>query len=114
MEFLNNKEIFPDFKVGPLTAYRNKSSFDFKKLKIIIEDQQALELRHKVWSFMETNPEFARSPRELNLDELRHEANRRMLTVFNEKFFGFEMVCYINIYFIYIKILSNNLNIFSI
>ena len=93
MEFINNKKIFPDFKVGPLTTYRNRSSFDYKKLKIFIEDQQALELRHRVWSFMEQHPEFSRSPKELSLDELRHEATRRMLLVFNEKFFGIEQVC---------------------
>ena len=95
MEFMSNKQIFPDFKVGPLTTYRNRSSFDHKKLKIIVEDQQTLELRHRVWSFMETHPEFARSSKELSLDELRHEATKRMMLVFNEKFFGIEQVCQI-------------------
>ena len=92
MEFTSNKSIFPDYKTGPLSSYRNKKSFDSKKLKLIIEDQATLELRHKVFSFMETNAEFSRDNRELSLDETRQIANRRMFVIFNEKFYDLEQV----------------------
>lgn len=94
MEFTSNKNIFPDYKTGPLSVYRSKKSFDSKKLKLIIEDQATLELRHKVWNFMETNVEFSRDNRELSLDETRQIATRRTFVIFNEKFYDLEQVCY--------------------
>lgn len=96
MEFTSNKAIFPDYKSGPLSAYRSKSSFDSKKLKLIIEDQATLELRQKVWNFMETNTEFSRNNRVLSLDEMRQIATRRMFVIFNEKFYDLEQVKYVN------------------
>ena len=92
MAFTSNKTIFPDHKLGPLTSYRVKSSFDYRKLKIIIEDQATLELRQKIWDFMELHPDFARSTKQLDLDNTRKEAARRMFIIFNEKFYDLEQV----------------------
>lgn len=89
--FYDNKSIFPEFANGPLSEYRKKSSFDWKKLKTIIEDEETLLFRQKVWDFLKTNPEFARDSKSLTMDEYRHLSTRRMFVIFNENFFDVNM-----------------------
>lgn len=86
------KDIFPDLHLldGPLKDYRGQSSFDWRKLKLIIEDEESWKLRYKVWNFVENNPIFARSHETLPLDEQRHLSTKRMFSLFNERFYGIE------------------------
>lgn len=39
------EEILPDFPNGPLTFYRNQASFDWRKLKLTMEDEESLQLK---------------------------------------------------------------------
>lgn len=57
---------------------------------MIIEDEESWDLRYKVWNFAEKNPLFARTHETLPLDEQRHLATKRMLTLFNEQFYGIQ------------------------
>lgn len=41
----NDKYMFPDFAYGPLTEYRKRASFDWKKVKVTILDIEALKFR---------------------------------------------------------------------
>jgi len=75
---------------GPLQIYRNKSSFDWRRLKLIIEDEESWNLRYKFYNFVIDHPLFARGHEELSIDEQRHNATRQMFALFNEKLFVFE------------------------
>lgn len=88
----SRKDIFPDLHLldGPLKAYREQSSFDWKKLRLIVEDEDSWLVRYKVWNYVEENPLFARSHETLPLDEQRHLATKRMFTLFNERMYGIE------------------------
>lgn len=88
----SRKDIFPDLHLldGPLKSYRAQSSFDWKKLRLIIEEEDSWKLRYEVYNFVEKNPLFARSHDTLPIDEQRHQATKRTYTLFNEKIYGFE------------------------
>ncbi|CRL08031.1 CLUMA_CG020967, isoform A [Clunio marinus] len=91
-EIFSRKDIFPDLHLldGPLKVYRSQSSFDWRKLRLIVEDEESWKLRYKVWNFMENNPLFFRSHETLPLDVQRHQATKRVYTLYNEKFYGLE------------------------
>ena len=90
-EFFKRKDIFPDHPTdGPLAEYRKSSTFDWKKMKLLLEDEAALELRARVYKFMETDKLFVRDQKEQTLDEIRHLATKRMFSLFNEGFYGIE------------------------
>lgn len=90
-EFFQRKDIFPDLPIdGPLAEYRKSATFDWKKMKLLLEDEAALELRAKVWKFMEKNKLFARDQKEQTLDEIRHLATKRMFSLYNERLYGIE------------------------
>lgn len=38
-------ELLPDFPPGPLDVYRNQASFDWKKLKLFLEDKSITEFK---------------------------------------------------------------------
>lgn len=38
-------ELLPDFPPGPLDVYRNQASFDWKKLKLFLEDESITEFK---------------------------------------------------------------------
>jgi hypothetical protein len=38
-------ELLPDFPPGPLDAFRNQASFDWKKLKLFLEDESITEFK---------------------------------------------------------------------
>lgn len=60
-EFFEDKYVFPDYPTtGPLAKYRQNSSFDWKKLRVIVDDEDILRVRHKAWRFMESHPLFDR------------------------------------------------------
>lgn len=50
---MEDKDIFPDLPFGPLTVYRQKASFDYKKVSLILEPEDAHRLRVKsrIYSF---------------------------------------------------------------
>lgn len=42
---LKNKDIFPDRPAGLLDRYRNKATFDYRKLTLIFYDEKCLTFR---------------------------------------------------------------------
>lgn len=44
---MEDKTIFPDLPIGPLTVYREKASFDYRKVALILEPEDAHRLRVK-------------------------------------------------------------------
>lgn len=45
VNILEDKTIFPGFKSGPLTAYRKKSSFDYRKMALVLENEEHIRLK---------------------------------------------------------------------
>uniref|UniRef100_A0A1L8DYV4 Acyl-coenzyme A oxidase n=1 Tax=Nyssomyia neivai TaxID=330878 RepID=A0A1L8DYV4_9DIPT len=82
-----DKYIFPDFPKGPLAGYRDAASFDWKKMKLILEDEELLRYRYGIWKFMENHPLFAHPSETPRLDEYRHITTKRQFVLFDKKFF---------------------------
>ncbi|XP_041977418.1 peroxisomal acyl-coenzyme A oxidase 3-like isoform X2 [Aricia agestis] len=86
------KQYFPDFPSGPLDVYRKNASFDWRKIKMAYESASTIKLKHDIWKFMESNPLFQHSERDLSLDEIRHINVKRMYAIFNENFIPYERI----------------------
>lgn len=101
-------EYLTDFPAGPLDRYRKQATFDWKKLKLFIEDEKLVAFKvsvpfiyfvtikilpmpicsgltylcfffqYKVWKAIEDDPLFQHSAHTLSLDEQRHLATKRM------------------------------------
>ncbi|KAG8295533.1 acyl-Coenzyme A oxidase [Homalodisca vitripennis] len=63
--------LLQDFPPGPLQDYRKRASFDWKKLKILIEDEVILKTKLEVWKRMEEDPLFHHSLETPTLEEQR-------------------------------------------
>ncbi|XP_055681517.1 peroxisomal acyl-coenzyme A oxidase 3 isoform X2 [Lutzomyia longipalpis] len=83
----DDKYIFPDFPKGPLTEYRDAATFDWKKMKLILEDEEMLRYRYGIWKFMESHPLFAHPSETLPLDEHRHITTKRQFMLHEKNFF---------------------------
>ncbi|XP_041457077.1 peroxisomal acyl-coenzyme A oxidase 3-like isoform X1 [Lytechinus variegatus] len=51
-------DILHDFPSGPLDNYRQKASFDWKKLKVAVEGEEAVRFQYQVWKTLEKDPLF--------------------------------------------------------
>ncbi|XP_069703133.1 peroxisomal acyl-coenzyme A oxidase 3-like isoform X2 [Periplaneta americana] len=71
-------EQLSDFPPGPLDVYRKKASFDWKKLKVFVEDESLAEFKMKMWRVLEADPLFQHPQTKLTLDEERHLAVKQM------------------------------------
>jgi len=75
---------------GPLKEYRKNSTFDWRKVKLIVEDEETWQLRFKFWNFLQSNTLFAKSATTPSLDEQRRLANQRMFAIASEGVYGVE------------------------
>uniref|UniRef100_T1J6M8 Acyl-coenzyme A oxidase n=1 Tax=Strigamia maritima TaxID=126957 RepID=T1J6M8_STRMM len=67
---------------GPLTEYRNKATFDWKRLKIYIEGETACKRMQELYSSLLSNAEFNCDHDELSTDQLLHRNYRRYKSTF--------------------------------
>lgn len=73
------KRLLPDWPNGPLTEYRRRASFDWRKMKILLDGEDVVAFKSKVWSILEKEPLFNRQPwEELTRDEYRKLTFLRM------------------------------------
>ncbi|XP_059618292.1 peroxisomal acyl-coenzyme A oxidase 3 isoform X2 [Phlebotomus argentipes] len=86
-DIFEDKYIFPDFPKGPLSKYRDGATFDWKQMKVILEDAELLRYRYDIWKFMEGHPLFAHPVETPSLDEQRHITTKRQFVLFNEQIF---------------------------
>ncbi|UYV61380.1 ACOX3 [Cordylochernes scorpioides] len=87
-ELAEVRAILPDFPPGPLDLYRRQASFDWKKLKLVMEGATNIKIQMKVWKTLERDPEFHQSPEEeLTRDEERYKALRRIKRLRQYRFF---------------------------
>ncbi|XP_028130693.1 peroxisomal acyl-coenzyme A oxidase 3 isoform X1 [Diabrotica virgifera virgifera] len=74
MDVEDNKLVFRDLPVGPLTPYRRLSKFDWRKLKLFFEDAEMLKVQIQVWKTLEADPLFQRPRVEISTDEKQRMA----------------------------------------
>ncbi|XP_064554073.1 peroxisomal acyl-coenzyme A oxidase 3 isoform X1 [Drosophila montana] len=82
-----DKKIFPSFRSGPLEEYREKASFCYKRMIVLLEGEEHIRLKHKVWQWMEQHPDYQREPEAPNLERTRELANKRHHLLWEQKFF---------------------------
>ncbi|XP_030555527.1 peroxisomal acyl-coenzyme A oxidase 3 isoform X1 [Drosophila novamexicana] len=82
-----DKKIFPNFRSGPLEEYRQKASFCYKRMNVLLEGEEHIRLKHKVWQWMEQHPDYQREPEAPNLERTRELANKRHHLLWEQKFF---------------------------
>ena len=61
------------FPPGPLDEYRKRSSFDWRKMKLALEGEDVIKFKFEVWSKLQSDPLFHRTPWE---ELSRHEQRR--------------------------------------
>ncbi|XP_030561904.1 peroxisomal acyl-coenzyme A oxidase 3 [Drosophila novamexicana] len=59
---------------GALAVYRKRANFDWKRLRLILEKEQGLRIKYKVWRRLENDPLFAHASRTLPMDEQKRLA----------------------------------------
>ncbi|KAI1305845.1 Peroxisomal acyl-coenzyme A oxidase 3 [Halotydeus destructor] len=80
-------QLIPDWPSGPLDIYRNKASFDWKRLKLVMEDEDIIRIKAKVFSTFEKDPAFERTPwEELSRDDERRMTMLRMKKIIEYNF----------------------------
>ncbi|XP_022234793.1 peroxisomal acyl-coenzyme A oxidase 3 isoform X2 [Drosophila obscura] len=84
----DDKKIFPEFRSGPLDAYRQKASFCYKRMNVLLEGEEHIRLKHKVWQWMEQHPDYQREPEVATLERTREMANKRQHLLWEQHFFG--------------------------
>lgn len=90
---LDDKEIFPDFVHGPLTKYRKLSSFDWKKLKLVLWDEELLEHNYNILRFLRDDPILSDTYyNDRTLDEQVHLSYKKMFILQNSSFYTEESV----------------------
>jgi len=67
-------ELIPDWPEGQLTEYRKMASFNWKQLKVLIEGEECIRFKSKVWKTLENDPLFNQKPEE----EMTREEERKI------------------------------------
>ncbi|CAG9862004.1 unnamed protein product [Phyllotreta striolata] len=86
MDLENGQIVFRNLPVGPLTPYRNRAKCDWRKLKLIFEDEDLLKVKLFVWKTLEKDPLFHRSIVESTTDEKKRLAAVRLRRYIDYKF----------------------------
>src|SRR5689334_2814992 len=73
------KELLPDWPSGPLDEYRRRASFDWRKMKLLLEGEEIIKFKLRIARSLEKDPLFAHYPsQELTRDEHRKITLQRM------------------------------------
>ncbi|CAG4913107.1 unnamed protein product [Colias eurytheme] len=82
----------PNLPNGPLDAYRNRASFDWKRLKLALEgDIDLLRLKYKIWHTLENDPLFAPNPVTPPVEEQKRITQMQLQKINQYKFLSNEM-----------------------
>lgn len=63
---------------GTFEAYRKKATFDVHELRILLDNEEAVELKYQIWDTLAKDPLFASPGQELLVDQLQ-ELNLKRL-----------------------------------
>ncbi|XP_032541967.1 peroxisomal acyl-coenzyme A oxidase 3 [Chiroxiphia lanceolata] len=56
--------LLPDLPKGPLCRYRKKASFNWKEMAVLLDGEDIIQLKNRIFSALESDPLFARHPGE--------------------------------------------------
>ncbi|ODM89450.1 Peroxisomal acyl-coenzyme A oxidase 3, partial [Orchesella cincta] len=59
MERAQQLDFLKDFPEGPFDEYRKQATFNWKVMTLVMEPENVLRFKHKVWSTLENDPLFA-------------------------------------------------------
>ncbi|XP_063665451.1 peroxisomal acyl-coenzyme A oxidase 3 isoform X3 [Pan troglodytes] len=83
--------LLPEFPRGPLDAYRARASFSWKELALFTEGEDMLRFKKTIFSALENDPLFARSPgADLSLEKYRELNFLRCKRIFEYDFLSVE------------------------
>lgn len=65
-------ELLPDFPSGPLDEYRRRATFDWRKMKLLLEGEEIIKFKMRIMKTLERDPLFDHYPsQELTREEYR-------------------------------------------
>ncbi|XP_069180190.1 peroxisomal acyl-coenzyme A oxidase 3-like [Procambarus clarkii] len=79
-------ELIPDLPEGPLSQYRARASFNWKKMKAHIDPPEVIAFMNCVYNFLETDPVFQHVDGDMTLEEERLITFRRVKKMLSTKF----------------------------
>ncbi|XP_063475445.1 peroxisomal acyl-coenzyme A oxidase 3 isoform X9 [Symphalangus syndactylus] len=83
--------LLPEFPRGPLDTYRARASFSWKELALFTEGKDMLRFKKTIFSALENDPLFARSPgADLSLEKYRELNFLRCKRIFEYDFLSVE------------------------
>ena len=81
------KEIMPDWPSGPLDEYRKRASFDWRRMKLMLETEDGIRIKQHVFKTLQNDPLFERTPwEEPTRDEERKKVVQRMKKIIEYNF----------------------------
>ncbi|KAJ8920088.1 hypothetical protein NQ315_011743 [Exocentrus adspersus] len=86
MELQGDQLVLRDFPPGPLDDYRKQAQFDWKKMKLFLEDPELLKLELKIWNRLRNDPLFQRHETEPTTEENKRLTALRLRRYVDYKF----------------------------
>lgn len=72
-------ELIPEMPPGPLDKYRRSASFDWKLLRLTLEDAELLRLKNKIWKTLEAETEFQHPSSTPSCEEQKRIISRQLM-----------------------------------
>lgn len=80
-------DVLHDWPTGPLDKYRSRATFDWKQMKLLLEGEDVIRFKNKIWKTFENDPIFARTPwDEPTRDQERKSTFLRLRRLVENKF----------------------------
>ncbi|XP_030306494.1 peroxisomal acyl-coenzyme A oxidase 3 isoform X1 [Calypte anna] len=80
--------LLPDFPNGPLCRYRQKASFSWKEMAVLLDGKDIIHLKNRIFSALESDPLFAHQPGE----DLCHEKYQELTFLRCKRLFEYEFL----------------------
>ncbi|KAF6022761.1 ACOX3 [Bugula neritina] len=78
ISIINDDILLDDLPNGPLNIYRERATFNWKRMRLYTLGYDALEFQHRVWSAMEKDAVFSKSYGYETIEETRANTFRRL------------------------------------
>lgn len=83
VEFSSNvpfsSDLIPDMPPGPLDKYRKSASFNWKVLRILLEKEELLAIKNKIWRTLESEREFHPPKTTPSCDEQKRRTSKMLM-----------------------------------
>ncbi|KAG7461867.1 hypothetical protein MATL_G00195700 [Megalops atlanticus] len=80
-------QVLPDLPNGPLDVYRKRASFNWKDMVMLLEGEDIIAFKQRVFRALENDPVFARQPGEdISIERVRELTFRRCKQIYKYNF----------------------------